>query len=66
MLALDRKKDESIFIGDDIEVLVIDIRGNKVRLGINAPRNIPVHRKEVFQAIRREFKESIIAAGLQS
>lgn len=64
MLALDRKKDESIFIGDDIEVLVIDIRGNKVRLGINAPRNIPVHRKEVYLAINNDKRLS--AVGLQS
>lgn len=54
MLVLSRGKDESIIIGDDVEVIIVDIRGNKVRLGINAPRSIPVHRKEVYEAIHRE------------
>ena len=54
MLVLDRKIDESIYIGDDIEILITDIRGEKVRLGINAPKSIPVHRKEVYDAIIRE------------
>ncbi len=54
MLVLSRKKDESIIIGDDIEITIIDVRGDKVRLGINAPRNISVHRKEVYDAIQKE------------
>ena len=54
MLVLSRQRDETIMIGDDIEVTVVDIRGDKVRLGINAPKEIPVHRKEVYDAIRRE------------
>ena len=54
MLVLSRQRDETIMIGDDIEVTVVDIRGDKVRLGINAPREIAVHRKEVYDAIRRE------------
>lgn len=54
MLVLSRQCDESIMIGDDIEVTVVDIRGDKVRLGITAPREISVHRKEVYDAIRRE------------
>jgi len=54
MLVLSRQRDETIMIGDDIEVTVVDIRGDKVRLGINAPREISVHRKEVYDAIRRE------------
>jgi carbon storage regulator len=54
MLVLSRQRDETVMIGDDIEVTVIDVRGDKVRLGIRAPRNIPVHRKEVYDAIRRE------------
>jgi carbon storage regulator len=54
MLVLSRQRDEIIKIGDDIEVTVVDIRGDKVRLGINAPREIQVHRKEVWEAIRRE------------
>ena len=54
MLVLSRQRDETIMIGDDIEVTVVDIRGDKVRLGINAPKDVPVHRKEVYDAIRRE------------
>ena len=54
MLVLSRQRDETIMIGDEIEITVVDIRGDKVRLGINAPRSIQVHRKEVYEAIRRE------------
>ena len=57
MLVLSRQKDESIIIGDDVEVTIVDVRGDKVRLGITAPRNIPVHRREVYEAIQREKKE---------
>ena len=53
MLVLSRKKNESIVINDDITVVVIEIRGDKVRLGIEAPKETPVHRREVFDAIRR-------------
>jgi len=54
MLVLSRQRDETIMIGDEVEITVVDIRGDKVRLGINAPRTIQVHRKEVYEAIRRE------------
>ena len=54
MLVLSRQRDETIMIGDDVEITVVDIRGDKVRLGINAPRTIQVHRKEVYEAIQRE------------
>ena len=54
MLVLSRQRDESIIIGDDIEITIVDVRGEKVRLGINAPAHIPVHRKEVYDAIKRE------------
>ena len=54
MLCLSRKLNESIVIGSDIEVTVIEIRGDKVRLGIHAPREMPVHRREVADAIARE------------
>ena len=47
MLVLSRKKDESIMIGDEVEITIVDVRGNKVRLGITAPKNIPVHRREI-------------------
>ena len=54
MLVLSRQKDESIIIGDDVEVTIVDVRGDKVRLGITAPKSIPVHRREVYEAIQRE------------
>jgi len=54
MLVLSRQRDETIMIGDDIEITIVDIRGEKVRLGINAPAHVPVHRKEVYEAIKRE------------
>ncbi len=54
MLVLSRKKSESIVINDDIVVTVVEVRGDKVRLGIQAPREVPVHRKEVLDAILRE------------
>ena len=62
MLVLSRQRDQTIMIGDDIEITVVDIRGDKVRLGINAPASIPVHRKEVYDAINRENRE---AAGVK-
>ncbi|HUS90507.1 MAG TPA: carbon storage regulator CsrA [Phycisphaerae bacterium] len=54
MLVLSRQRDETIMIGDEIQITVVDIRGEKVRLGINAPPHVPVHRKEVYDAIKRE------------
>jgi carbon storage regulator len=57
MLVLSRQKDESIMIGDDVEITIVDVRGDKVRLGIAAPKEIPVHRKEVYEAIQREKSE---------
>lgn len=52
MLVLSRKKDESIIINQNITITVVEIRGDKVRLGIEAPKEIPVHRREVYDAIR--------------
>ncbi len=57
MLVLSRHRDEIVTIGDDIEITVLDIRGDQVRLGISAPRNVPVHRKEVWLEIKREQRE---------
>ena len=54
MLVLSRKKDEKIVIGDNITLMVIEIRGDKVRLGIDAPKEVSVHREEVYNAIQRE------------
>ena len=53
MLVLSRKKDESIVINNDITIVVVEIRGDKVRLGVEAPKEVPVHRQEVFEAIAR-------------
>jgi len=54
MLVLSRRRDESIMIGENIVITIVDIRGDKVRLGIDAPTEIPVHRQEVYEAIQRE------------
>ena len=54
MLVLSRKKNESIVINDNIIVVVVDVRGDKVRLGVNAPSDVTVHRKEVYDAIKRQ------------
>jgi carbon storage regulator len=54
MLVLSRKRDESIVIAGNITITVVDIRGDKVRLGISAPAEVPVHRKEVYDAIKRQ------------
>ncbi len=57
MLVLSRQRDESIMIGDNVEIIIVDVRGDKVRLGITAPKSIPVHRREIYDAIQREKKE---------
>ena len=62
MLVLSRKKDESIVINNDITIVVVEIRGDKVRLGVEAPKEVPVHRREVFEAIARG--EPVYAASL--
>lgn len=53
MLVLSRKTDESIIVGDNIRIVVVEVRGDKVRLGIEAPSDIPVHRQEVYEAIKQ-------------
>jgi len=58
MLVLSRHRDESIMIGDDVVVTIVDIRGDKVRLGIDAPQDIPVHRQEVYEAIQGEYAKA--------
>ncbi len=58
MLVLSRKKNESIVINDDITIVVVEIRGDKVRLGVEAPKEVPVHRREVYDAIKRAAEES--------
>lgn len=63
MLVLSRHRDESIMIGDDIVITIVDIRGDKVRLGIQAPQHVPVHRQEVYDAIQRENRKSAEAVN---
>lgn len=58
MLVLSRKKNESIVINNDITIVVVEIRGDKVRLGVEAPKEVPVHRREVYDAIRRNEANS--------
>ena len=59
MLVLARKKDESIMVGDDIEITIVDIQGDQVKIGIAAPRNVSIHRKEVFMEIREENMKAV-------
>ena len=63
MLVLTRKIDESIIIGDNIEVKVVEVSGRSVKLGIDAPRDLSVHRKEVYEAILRENIEAARSAA---
>jgi carbon storage regulator len=58
MLVLSRQRDETIMICDDIELTVVDIRGDKVRIGIKAPAHVAVHRKEIYDAIKRENQQA--------
>jgi carbon storage regulator len=58
MLVLTRKKDQSIILGDNIEITIIDIQGDQVRLGINAPRHVSIHRKEIYMEILNENKKA--------
>lgn len=58
MLVLTRKTDECIMIGDDVEIMVIGVEGDQVKLGIDAPREIPIHRKEVYDEIQEETRRA--------
>ena len=59
MLALSRKKDEAIVINDDIEITVIEVKGDQVKLGISAPKSVPIYRKEVYAQIQNANKEAV-------
>ncbi|MGA0871237.1 MAG: carbon storage regulator CsrA [Phycisphaerales bacterium] len=63
MLVLSRQRDQTVMIGDEIEVTIVDIRGDRVRLGFKAPAEVPVHRKEVYDAIRRENERAAAFRG---
>ncbi len=66
MLALSRKKDEAIVINDNIEITVIDIKGDQVKLGISAPKTVPIYRKEVFAQIKTSNKEAIESVDINN
>ena len=66
MLALSRKKNEAIIINNNIEISVLDIRGDQIKLGISAPKEIPIYRKEVYIQIQNENKEATDVAGIEA
>ena len=66
MLALSRKKNEAIIINNNIELTVLDIRGDQIKLGISAPKEIPIYRKEVYIQIQNENKEATDVAGIEA
>lgn len=64
MLVLTRKKEQSLVINDNIEITIVDIQGDQVRLGINAPRSVTIHRKEIYLEIQEENKKAAQSVGL--
>ena len=66
MLVLSRSKDESIMVGEDVQITIVDVRGNQVRLGITAPRSIEIHRREVFDKIAIEKKREKLLNSIVS
>ena len=66
MLALSRKKNEAIIINNNIEITVLEIKGEQVKIGINAPKEVPVYRKEVYIQIQESNQESTSAGGIDS
>ena len=66
MLALSRKKDEAIIINDDIEITIIEIKGDQVKLGISAPKSVPIYRKDVYAQIRDSNKEAASSVDVKS
>lgn len=62
MLALSRRTNESIMIGNDIEIIVLEVKGDQVKIGINAPKAVPIYRKEIYLQIKEANKEAIDAS----
>ncbi len=66
MLALSRKKNEALVINNDIEITILDIRGDQVKIGISAPKEVPIYRKEVYLQIQEANKEAMTADNLEA
>ena len=66
MLALTRKKGESLVINNNIEITVLEIRGDQIKIGISAPKDVPIYRKEVYKQIQEENRASVSAEGLEA
>ena len=64
MLALSRKKSEAIVIGNNVEITVLEVRGDQVKLGISAPKEVPIYRKEVYAQIQKENAQAVDVASL--
>lgn len=66
MLALSRKKDEAVIINDDIEINIIEIKGDQVKIGISAPKSVPIYRKEVYMQIQNASKEAAQSVDIKN
>ena len=66
MLALTRKKGESLIINNNIEITILEIRGDQIKIGVNAPKEVPVYRKEVYMQIQESNKEAVNPEGLEA
>ena len=66
MLALTRKKGESLVINNNIEILILEVRGDQIKIGITAPKDVPIYRKEVYKQIQEENRASVSAEGLEA
>lgn len=66
MLALSRKKDEAVIINDDIEITIIEIKGDQVKIGISAPKSVPIYRKEVYMHIQNANKEAAQSVDIKN
>ncbi|MDE7254170.1 MAG: carbon storage regulator CsrA [Acetatifactor sp.] len=66
MLALSRKKNEALIINNNVEVTILDVKGDQVKIGITAPKEVPVYRKEVYMQIQEANKASVNAEGLEA
>ena len=66
MLALTRKKGESLVINNNIEISILEVRGDQIKIGITAPKDVPIYRKEVYKQIQEENKASVSVEGLEA